>query len=276
MQSTNNMITQFGPDTCNEEIYATQSYAESMINFDSVLPEDELYRSLLNESVQDLPPTFTLDDPVNTTVLPDMLPLDDLNSSSSPLYPSIKHIIRLTFISYTDTISVLPASLPLDNDTSEINAYHFSEGNVGGPTKRQRKSKNDDKYAKRLEANKKSAQASRERRKTLKAELEVRVDLLQNENIQMHALITEMETENKVLKNEFLQLQSLIADATAMSRSYNAALEKFMANSGMKSHGQPATAVLYLYFLMQYFQQFSSGKPRINLMSSLPISVNSV
>jgi len=76
----------------------------------------------------------------------------------------------------------------------------------------------DDKYKKRLQANKKSAQASRERKKQLKTELEIQVNYLVEENSSLGTQITELETENKVLKNEFLQLQRLISDSAILSK----------------------------------------------------------
>jgi hypothetical protein len=76
----------------------------------------------------------------------------------------------------------------------------------------------DDKYSKRLAANKKSAQASRERKKALKSELEEKMKHLQTENSRFATEITELETENKVLKNEFIHLHKLINDSPVFSK----------------------------------------------------------
>lgn len=80
------------------------------------------------------------------------------------------------------------------------------------------KKERDDKYKKRLAANKKSAQASRERKKVLKDELELKVEELEAENSELATAITEMETENKVLKREFISLQKLINESVVLSK----------------------------------------------------------
>jgi len=76
----------------------------------------------------------------------------------------------------------------------------------------------DEKYLKRLEANKLSAQASRERKKQLKFTLEEQMGQLEAENKQLGTEITQLETENKVLKGEFVQLQNLIAQSPILSK----------------------------------------------------------
>jgi len=81
-----------------------------------------------------------------------------------------------------------------------------------------RATKKEEKYQKRLLANKRSAQASRERKKALKSELEQKVNSLKAENADFSTTITELETENKVLKNEFLHLQRLISDSAMLSK----------------------------------------------------------
>jgi len=76
----------------------------------------------------------------------------------------------------------------------------------------------DDKYLKRLEANKLSAQASRERKKQLKTLLEDQMTTLSEENKKLGTEITQLETENKVLKSEFVQLQTLIYESPILSK----------------------------------------------------------
>jgi len=259
-----------GPDTCNEEIYTAQSLAETMINFDGLLPEDDLYHSLMNEEQLNLPPTFTLN---NASVLPDLLPLEGMLPQSTQLQ-------------YAPTHSVFSASLPIDNNNASVQLDQLSENMslTSRPAKRQRKSKDDERYAKRLEANKKSAQASRERKKHLKGELETRLESLQKESIEMHALITSLETENKVLNNEFLQLQRLIGDATTMSNSFNYSMEKFALKNGLKLKSPAAATMFYLlYMLHSYGQQFnnnSNSKLNDNIFNVIspaaPISVTSL
>eukprot|EP01119_Soliformovum_irregulare_P005343 TRINITY_DN17112_c0_g1_i1.p1 TRINITY_DN17112_c0_g1~~TRINITY_DN17112_c0_g1_i1.p1 ORF type:complete len:263 (-),score=80.32 TRINITY_DN17112_c0_g1_i1:153-941(-) len=76
----------------------------------------------------------------------------------------------------------------------------------------------DDKYKNRLEANKKSAQQSRERKKNLKTDLEGTLAVLSSENTQLNREIIEMETENRVLKGEFIQLQNMISESAVLSK----------------------------------------------------------
>jgi len=76
----------------------------------------------------------------------------------------------------------------------------------------------DPKYSKRLIANKKSAQASRERKKVLKVELEQKLKELATENSSLGTQITQLETENKVLKSEFVHLQRMISESPILSK----------------------------------------------------------
>jgi len=92
--------------------------------------------------------------------------------------------------------------------------------------------KREDKYQKRLIANKKSAQASRERKKALKIELEKKVLELSGENSSLATSITELQTENKVLKGEFVHLQKVINDSAILS--------KIMARANMDTLPAPS------------------------------------
>jgi len=76
----------------------------------------------------------------------------------------------------------------------------------------------DEKYLRRLEANKLSAQASRERKKQLKSILEIKVNDLSEENKILSKEMTQLETENKVLKAEFIQLQNLIFQSPILGK----------------------------------------------------------
>jgi hypothetical protein len=134
----------------------------------------------------------------------------------------------------------------------------------------------DDKYVKRLEANKLSAQASRERKKHLKNTLEEQANQLLQENSKLGIEITQLETENKVLKGEFLQLQNLIAQSPIFSKlmaqriSLNLPsveqmeqkrLERLEMNSKSlplftPSQSSDPTALMYLMIVMQTFSQF--------------------
>jgi len=136
----------------------------------------------------------------------------------------------------------------------------------------------DDKYLKRLEANKISAQASRERKKQLKNYLEEQMNTLSQENSKLGTEITQLETENKVLRSEFIQLQNLIAQSPILSKvkaqQYSISLPTMeqleqkkldRIQSKIDSPSLPLfapststdpSALMYLMVLMQTFNQY--------------------
>jgi len=135
-----------------------------------------------------------------------------------------------------------------------------------------------EKHKKRLEANKKSAQASRERKKVLKSELELKVQQLSEENRSLGKEIIELETENKVLKSEFIQLQRIISQAPAISLGKTSEEIRSPSNGkithskttqgevkSMESNCPPvfsAAAFMYLVIVLQSFSQhFTSLLP---------------
>jgi len=144
----------------------------------------------------------------------------------------------------------------------------------------------DDKYRNRLEANKKSAQQSRERKKNLKVDLEGTLSILTTENETISREIIEMETENRVLKGEFVQLQNMISESAVLSKmmdritsmnipypAENIDMDK-VAKSMPSSNPAPVdlfsntvdpTALMYMMIVLQSFNQYFSA----NAMNSL-------
>jgi len=129
-----------------------------------------------------------------------------------------------------------------------------------------RATKKEEKYQKRLLANKRSAQASRERKKALKSELEQKVNSLKAENADFSTTITELETENKVLKNEFLHLQRLISDSAMLSKLMARANASLLPHSedifppeklGFENmpHNLNSAAMMYLMIVLYSYGQ---------------------
>jgi len=119
-----------------------------------------------------------------------------------------------------------------------------------------------------LAANKKSAQASRERKKALRVELETKFDSLKAENASLSKQITELETENKVLKGEFANLQNLIDQSAHLTKL----MEKANLNAPMVSLPPTVTdntaAALYLMIVLKafghYFSSMNTFGPVVN------------
>jgi len=135
----------------------------------------------------------------------------------------------------------------------------------------------EDKHSKRLIANKKSAQASRERKKQLKVLLEHKVKELTAENSELGTKITQLQTENKVLKGEFVHLQRMISESPILS--------KMMARSNMESLPEldpkmrkelpPAltnAACFYLMVMLYSFGQHFTSVQMAPINNSLPLT----
>jgi len=118
------------------------------------------------------------------------------------------------------------------------------------------KPEKDDKYQKRLAANKKSAQASRERKKALRSELEAKFDSLQSENASLSKQITELETENKVLKGEFANLQNLITQSAHLSKLMEKANMNAPIISLPPTIRDNSAAALYLMIVLKAFGHY--------------------
>jgi hypothetical protein len=124
----------------------------------------------------------------------------------------------------------------------------------------------EDKYNKRLLANKKSAQASRERKKNLRGELEQKVIDLSKENTNLQIQITEVETENKVLANEVIQLQKLIEDSTQMTKfaamqQYNNPLQFDTSRLLKPITASPVAAALYMMAILNTYGHYFTNLP---------------
>lgn len=137
----------------------------------------------------------------------------------------------------------------------------------------------DEKYQKRLEANKKSAQQSRERKKALKNILEQDVTKLKSENKKLETQITELQTENKVLKREFLHLQNLINDSSLLSKLLaKTNYENFQSVNSKKAlpiANDQLTVYMYLIIVLHSFSQHfrnltPSTRPVSPVLKSLP------
>eukprot|EP01117_Protostelium_nocturnum_P016193 TRINITY_DN635_c0_g1_i1.p1 TRINITY_DN635_c0_g1~~TRINITY_DN635_c0_g1_i1.p1 ORF type:complete len:367 (+),score=169.62 TRINITY_DN635_c0_g1_i1:259-1359(+) len=143
--------------------------------------------------------------------------------------------------------------------------------------------KTDEKYMKRLIANKKSAQASRERKKALRIKLEENLSLMSTENIQLSDEIKKLEEENQELKNQFANLRNLIRESSILnsktdpSESTKVELPKEIPAEPSEllklSEGTtPASnaASLYLMVLLYSFSQhFKSGGINANSIPNL-------
>jgi len=147
----------------------------------------------------------------------------------------------------------------------------------------------DEKYKKRLVANKKSAQASRERKKELRIELESKVSSLTKENANIAYEITELTTENRVLKNEYIHLQKLINDSSVLSKAMawatmNTKLQQQLQHMAGTKPAAPynfegnvsqTTAALYLMVVLHSFSQYfgSIAANPMQLNNQVPITV---
>jgi len=133
----------------------------------------------------------------------------------------------------------------------------------------------DAKYHKRLQANKKSAQASRERRKSLKSELEILVGNLQQENKSLQKTITELGTENQVLKKEFVTLQHIIMENPLLSKLFSKASNFILppmedtTNSTITS----IAAIQMIILLYSFRQQLMPNLLRSHLEPPIPALV---
>jgi len=128
-----------------------------------------------------------------------------------------------------------------------------------------------EKHQKRLEANKKSAQASRERKKILKGDLEFKLQELFQQNQTLSKEIIQLETENKVLKNEFIQLQNIISQSTLPLLGSTLKFEEAETSNTFSG-----TAFMYLLIVLETFSQhFTSLLPKTNPVEiqTVPITV---
>eukprot|EP01114_Cavostelium_apophysatum_P017004 TRINITY_DN4956_c0_g1_i1.p1 TRINITY_DN4956_c0_g1~~TRINITY_DN4956_c0_g1_i1.p1 ORF type:complete len:287 (-),score=60.95 TRINITY_DN4956_c0_g1_i1:73-933(-) len=254
-------------------------------NFDSLLKdmsEEDLYNAFLNNSQQnsassDIPPVQL--STVEASEFPDLSALDLSEYLLQPIKQEPteeKANPRL--------VEVLPEKRKSPREASKVNKkarvikpetkpepvkVEFPTGKYTAGTV-----KKEDKYQKRLQANKRSAQASRERKKALKIELEQKVDELVEENAQLGTAITELETENKVLKNEFIHLQRLIGESSILTKLMARANMSLLppevpetADGQANRNAANPTAFFYLMIVLYTFNQ------HFNQMRTLPTSL---
>jgi len=233
------------------------------MNFDESLPmiEDDLYNYFLNGESNGL------------SVIPETLEFDNGTESLNdfPEIPAIQ-----TEFKYEPIITSPPPELPQPKSRTKATpkrATKKARVTVKQEVKKESHEEffHDDKYRKRLEANKRSAQLSRERKKSLKLELEQKLDSLSQENESLGTQIIQMETENKVLKGEFIQLQKLISESPVLTKMMDRATSMALpmpqdappASSETKTLFSPGTfdpaAFMYLMIVLQSFNQHFGG-----------------
>jgi len=205
---------------------------EFSFNLDSILKnmsEDDLYNAFLNEAnaqaQQNSSPSSEPPVQLNTIEASEFPDLSSLDLTEYLLQP-----VKQEPSGYSPTVGrAFSGSKNAPIEMPEKRKLHSKDTSKSNKKPRMFKQevkvetkvilpKREDKYQKRLQANKRSAQASRERKKALKIELEAKVEELVEENSQLGTSITELETENKVLKNEFVHLQRLISESSILSK----------------------------------------------------------
>jgi len=270
---TNNLyrMNTLPTDICSEEIaVAPQSFGE-MLDIDSFLKtmsEEDLYRSFLeqNGNNQNMTQLESVLPPLQT--LPDLSPTTLYNPTMAVI-PSLSMPNKsYVAVSQNEALNKRSAQMQVANKSTKKPRV-TKDPKVKVP-------KEDDKYSKRLEANKKSAQASRERKKALKAELEIRLEFLTQENAELLTEITVLETENRVLKNEFMQLQNMVNESALasklMAKQLSADLPAKFESEDPKATNN-AAAAFYLMFLLSVGQTFMKNPVSVNSPVSSSITV---
>jgi len=196
------------------------NYADSL-TFDSLfsnISEDDLYKCFIqtnSNSNEQNETSSQISSVVEGPEFPDLASIDLSEFFLQPVKAEPIDSPKLSIFSHSD-LQDIKRKMPLkENKLIKKQKLEVKQEFKIEPLKF---SKKEDKYQKRLQANKRSAQASRERKKALKVELEQKVDELTEENANLGTQITELETENKVLKNEFIHLQRLIGDSSILSK----------------------------------------------------------
>jgi len=257
--------------------------AESDFSFEnsfSNLSDDELYKVFMDSPTSDFSPNGTFEG-LDQVEFPD---LSSMDLSEFMLVPVKQEPISMK--------NIAPNSIR--NGNVKIELQEGKRKSVARDVKLKKKAKIikqefitvvprlPKKDNKRLQANKKSAQASRERKKALKNVLEQKVDELNQENSHLSTTITELETENKVLKNEFIHLHQLIGDSSVLSKLMDKTLSSQMAstsgnNASLNSNTNSTTsAFLYmmivLYSFNQHFRNVVANVPNmpIDLAKGVP------
>eukprot|EP01117_Protostelium_nocturnum_P013353 TRINITY_DN4977_c0_g1_i1.p1 TRINITY_DN4977_c0_g1~~TRINITY_DN4977_c0_g1_i1.p1 ORF type:complete len:250 (-),score=68.58 TRINITY_DN4977_c0_g1_i1:130-879(-) len=129
------------------------------------------------------------------------------------------------------------------------------------------------KKEKRLEANKRSAQASRDRKKQLKEELEEKVEVLSQEKTEISSEITRLKAENDVMKRELVSLHEMIGQSPLLSKMMERAQTQSLYNINRTepaSTTSPAAAQWYTFIAMHmYLQHFNETNQNQNVSAAL-------
>jgi len=193
----------------------------------------------------------------------------------------------------SDTSSNMQLDQPMTRAPIKRETKRPSRRTTNTQSKKPKQSKHevvDDKHLKRLEANKLSAQASRERKKQLKNTLEEQMADLAQENMKLATEITQLETENKVLKSEFIQLQNLIAQSPILSKFLDQQISMSLpalehkriqqkteyaeqANLFAPSASTDPAAFMYLLIVLQTFSQYFNKTNAPVQMPNTPLTV---
>lgn len=271
----------------------TLNYADSL-TFDSILSsisEDDLYKCFIQTTADqnnDDVATNQLPNVLEGPEFPDLASIDLSEFFLQPVKPEPIDSPKVSVFNHAEAPDI-KRKIPLkDNKLIKKQKLEFKkEVKIEAP----KVSKKEDKYQKRLQANKRSAQASRERKKALKVELEQKVDELTEENANLGTQITELETENKVLKNEFIHLQRLICDSSILSKlmakasspmpsSNSTQVKETDANltlpTNSNNYGAAFTYLMViLYSFGQHFNNSTKLPPMLNGLA-LPPTISTV
>jgi len=132
--------------------------------------------------------------------------------------------------------------------------------------------KDDEKYQRRLVANKKSAQASRERKKALRSNLEDRVNGLIEDNASLALEMERLESDNKDLKRQFEQLQQVLSLQVNESSEVLSELmvEKPAEEAAASSPSASMYLLLVLYSMSQCLKTGNTTTPTLPLTTRVP------
>lgn len=213
-----------------EELNFSSSDVDSLMNLNLNMSEEELLNAFLpsHEANQRSPPA--LDPNMNNVSSPSNFSIEgnfELEDDSFKSLPgtvlsdqddsSGVEVVEIEEVSQQQN-KRKSASSPLPKRlTKKIKQEPLSPSYIN-PTSPKNGDKKPDEKVRRLESNKRSAQASRERKKQLKTELEAQVSRLVSENKDLQSSITELEAENKILKSEFNHLQGLVSNSPLFSK----------------------------------------------------------
>lgn len=265
---------------------------DSLLNSASTYSDEELYKAFSSEDQNPIPLIEGSTIFENTQEYPDLAALDlhglgfledqnsfpDLNQLQDTQTEFSVNLVKQEEVEAPEKNTKRPAATPKRARSSKKPKIEVKQQTnlvyVDHPSSNR---KVEDKQSKRLIANKKSAQASRERKKQLKIHLEHKVKELTAEKSELGTKITQLETENKVLKGEFVHLQRMISESPILS--------KMMARSNMESLPEvdpkmrkelPPTltnaACFYLMVMLYSFGQHFTSVQMAPINNSLPLS----